>query len=249
MHQEDPARLSTYAQCCTSDTGGLPAHTDVVGYNTYYGWYDAFGTADQFGAWADNLHAAKPTWKIGISEYGAGAGITQHADNPTGPRSLRLAAPGGVAEPGARIALEADEDAPLPVGEDRSGTCSTSPSTAATRATRPGATTRAWSPTIARRRKDAFFWYKANWTTAPFVYITSRRFNPRTTPTVTVKVYSNMDSVRLQVNGTDDRDLRPAPITSSSGRASRSRTGANTVVATGTSGTTTATDTVTWTRN
>ena len=84
-HQEDPGRLSTYAQCCTSDTGGLPAHTDVVGYNTYYGWYDAFGTADQFGAWADNLHAAKPTWKIGVSEYGAGAGITQHADNPPAP--------------------------------------------------------------------------------------------------------------------------------------------------------------------
>ena len=85
MHQEDPARLSTYAQCCTSDTGGLPAHTDVVGYNNYYGWYDAFGTSEQFGAWADNLHAAKPTWKIGISEYGAGASITQHADNPPAP--------------------------------------------------------------------------------------------------------------------------------------------------------------------
>jgi beta-galactosidase len=37
---------------------------------------------------------------------------------------------------------------------------------------------------------------------APFVYITSRRFNPRTTATATVKVYSNMDSVSLQVNGT-----------------------------------------------
>ena len=35
--------------------------------------------------WADNLHAAKPTWKIGVSEYGAGAGITQHAANPTRP--------------------------------------------------------------------------------------------------------------------------------------------------------------------
>ena len=43
---EDPTRLSTYAHCCTSDTGGLPAHTDMVGYNTYYGWYDAFGTYD-----------------------------------------------------------------------------------------------------------------------------------------------------------------------------------------------------------
>ena len=73
-----------------------------------------------------------------------------------------------------------------------------------------------------KTRKDAFFWYKANWTTAPFVYITSRRFNPRTTATTTVKVYSNMTSVSLQVNGTDDRDVGRAPIASSSGRTSRS---------------------------
>ena len=117
VHQEDPTRLSTYAQCCTSDTGGLPAHTDVVGYNTYYGWYDAFGTADQFGAWADNLHATKPTWKIGISEYGAGAAHHAARRQPAPARPLRHVAPRGVAEPGARGALAADEDAPLPVGE------------------------------------------------------------------------------------------------------------------------------------
>lgn len=99
-----------------------------------------------------------------------------------------------------------------------------------------------------KTRKDAFFWYKANWTTAPFVYITSRRFNPRTTPTVTVKVYFNMDSVRLQVNGAP-----LATVTSTdhifqwTGVALA--TGVNTVLATGTSGATTATDAVTWTRN
>jgi beta-galactosidase len=31
-------------------------------------------------------------------------------------------------------------------------------------------------------RKDAFYWYKANWTTQPFVHITGRRFTPRTSP-------------------------------------------------------------------
>ena len=100
-----------------------------------------------------------------------------------------------------------------------------------------------------KTRKDAFFWYKANWTTAPFVYITSRRFNAAHD--------RDGDREGLLEHGLgapagerhDDRDARPAPIASSSGRASRSATGANTVVATGTSGTTTATDTVTWTRN
>ena len=50
-------------------------------------------------------------------------------------------------------------------------------------------------------KKDAFFWYKANWSSEPFVYITGRRFNPRTTATIDVKVYSNLDSVSLVVGG------------------------------------------------
>src|SRR4029077_12697713 len=39
VRAEDDTRLSTYAHCCTSDTGGLPTHTDVTGYNEYFGWY------------------------------------------------------------------------------------------------------------------------------------------------------------------------------------------------------------------
>jgi hypothetical protein len=50
-------------------------------------------------------------------------------------------------------------------------------------------------------RKDAFYWYKANWTTAPMVYITSRRWAERTVSTADVKIYSNADSVELLVNG------------------------------------------------
>ncbi|HXU00738.1 MAG TPA: glycoside hydrolase family 2 TIM barrel-domain containing protein, partial [Polyangia bacterium] len=245
VHQEDPYRLSTYAQCCTSDTGGLPAHSDVVGYNAYYGWYD--GTADQFGAWADNLHAAKPTWKIGISEYGAGAGITQHADNPTRPDPYGTPHP----EEWQNLVHESHWKQmktrrylwvksiwnmfDFAVDSRNEGDT-------------PGRNDKGLVTYDRKTRKDAFFWYKANWSTTPFVYITSRRFNPRTTPTVTVKVYSNMDSVRLQVNGTtigtstgSDHIFQWTNVALAAG--------ANNVVATGTSGTTTATDTVTWTRN
>jgi beta-galactosidase len=244
-HQEDPNRLTTYAQCCTSDTGGLPAHTDVVGYNTYYGWY--VGTADQFGAWADNLHAQRPTWKIGISEYGAGAGITQHADNPARPDPYGSPHP----EEWQNLVHESHWKQmktrrylwskmiwnmfDFAVDSRNEGDT-------------PGRNDKGLVSYDRRTRKDAFFWYKANWTTAPFVYIASRRFTPRTTATVPVKVYSNMDSVSLSVNG--------AVIGSSTG-ADRIFTwsnvalqaGANTIAATGTSGAVTATDTVTWTRN
>ena len=52
-------------------------------------------------------------------------------------------------------------------------------------------------------KKDAFYWYKANWTDEPLVYVTSRRFSPRTQARTTVKVYSNCPTVSLHVNGRD----------------------------------------------
>jgi uncharacterized protein (DUF2141 family) len=50
-------------------------------------------------------------------------------------------------------------------------------------------------------KKDAFYWYKANWSSDPVVYITSRRFTPRTQNPTYVKVYSNCDNVELFING------------------------------------------------
>jgi hypothetical protein len=79
------------------------------------------------------------------------------------------------------------------------------------------------------------------------VYITGRRFNPRTTATIDVKVYSNLDSVSLTAGGvalpaqtsTDHIFIFPAvPLAA----------GDNQVAATATGGAVTATDSVTWTR-
>jgi len=50
-------------------------------------------------------------------------------------------------------------------------------------------------------RKDAFYFYKANWNPEPMVYITSRRHVVRNTACSDVKVYSNCEEVKLFVNG------------------------------------------------
>ena len=50
-------------------------------------------------------------------------------------------------------------------------------------------------------KKDAFYFYKANWNPEPMVYITSRRFNERKDSVCQVKAYTNLDELSLFVNG------------------------------------------------
>ena len=241
---EDPNRLSTYAHCCASDTGGLPNHTDVVAYNEYFGWYT--GNYNQFGGWADGVHAARPGKPIAVSEYGAGAALTQHADNPSEPVAA------GPFHPEEYQALlhEATwkQIAARPFlwgkfiwnmfdfasdGRNEGDT--------------PGRNDKGMVSYDRLTKKDAFYWYKANWSNEPFVYITGRRFNPRTTATIDVKVYSNLETVSLTIGGvalpaqtsTDHIFLFPAvPLTP----------GQTVVDATATRGSVVATDEVAWTR-
>ena len=51
-----------------------------------------------------------------------------------------------------------------------------------------------------RAKKDAYFWYQANWSKAAMVYITSRRYTVRATPNADLKIYSNQVKVRVTVN-------------------------------------------------
>ena len=52
-----------------------------------------------------------------------------------------------------------------------------------------------------KTKKDAFYYYKAQWSEEKFIYITSRRWTERTEDTTDIKVYSNLPTVGLFVNG------------------------------------------------
>ena len=52
-----------------------------------------------------------------------------------------------------------------------------------------------------KTKKDAFYFYKANWSDEPVLYITSRRFTERTNAVTDVKIYSNASKVELLLNG------------------------------------------------
>ncbi|MGC3956554.1 MAG: DUF4982 domain-containing protein [Verrucomicrobiota bacterium] len=50
-------------------------------------------------------------------------------------------------------------------------------------------------------KKDSFYFYKANWSDDPVLYITSRRHTERTNAVTDVKIYSNAKEVELRING------------------------------------------------
>jgi len=77
--QEDSTRPSTSAANASDDE---PSNwcTELNSFNKYFGWYN--GTLGEFGPWLDEIHAKYPERRLGISEYGAGASIYQHSEEP-----------------------------------------------------------------------------------------------------------------------------------------------------------------------
>jgi beta-galactosidase len=245
VRREDPSRLSAYAHCCEDDTGGLPEHADVSGYNEYFGWYR--GELQDIGKWADALHAARPAARLALTEYGAGASLVQHQDPPRRPRTRSRFHPEEYqtlfheaywTELSTRPYLWgkfvwsmfdfADDD------RDEGDT--------------PGRNDKGLVSYDRATRKDAFYWYKANWSSEPLVHVNGKRFEPRTTNSVDLKVYSNLPRVRLRMNGTDLGELAgTGHIFRRSALALQP--GANLVEAVGMTadGATVAMDSVTWT--
>ncbi|WP_329236720.1 glycoside hydrolase family 2 protein [Streptomyces sp. NBC_00111] len=242
VRSEDPDRISTYANNL-GNNAKVAGHADTVAYNKYFGWYG--GSYNDLGGWADSLHKADPDRTFAVSEYGAGANPAQHALNPSAPSA------GGSFHPEEYQALlhEASwkQFAARPFvwgtfvwnmfdfasdGRNEGG--------------RPGINDKGLVTHDRATRKDAFYWYKANWASTPTLHITSRRWTSRTEPVTELKVYSNAAQVTAVLNGSSlgtrsstDRIFTWTGVTL--------RPGSNTVSVRASIGGSTCTDTVTWT--
>ncbi|MFI5335411.1 MAG: DUF4982 domain-containing protein, partial [Opitutales bacterium] len=97
-----------------------------------------------------------------------------------------------------------------------------------------------------RTRKDAFYWYQANWTEAPMVHVTSRRHTQRTEAVTEVKIYSNCDAVELRLNG-HSLGVRTSPDRRFVWTGVQLQPGENRLEAAGTKGGQRVTDSCAWT--
>lgn len=135
----------------------------------------------------------------GIS-YGAGASIYHQDDSLYRPDYLGNWHPERW-RPTCTSSIIPTSTVRLSCGAGSSPTCSTTAPRAATGGEGTASTTGV--VTFDRKyRKDAFYFYKANWNrTEPTVWIAEKRWNRRPRTTQTVRVYSNADQVELWLNG------------------------------------------------
>jgi beta-galactosidase len=200
VHAEDASRPTAYANCCAPIGGPQAMHTDAVASNVYFGWYDK-EFADLAPFLASN-HATRPRTPEALSEYGAG-GSALHQEDPV----RRPAAPSRW-HPEQYQALYHEAawrqiDAAPWLWASFVWTGFDFASSGRNEGDAPGVNDKGLVSMDRAVRKDAYYWYQANWSKTPMVHITSRRAVRRTAADVEVKVYSNQPAARLRVNGAD----------------------------------------------
>jgi beta-galactosidase len=198
-HSLDATRLTTAASNLLDPLYPRNRITDVIGFNGYFGWYN--GAPSQWPAQLDALHLAAPNREIGISEYGAGASAWQHEANPTQPKAnLNPWHPEEWQDTVHEDAWQAMQSRQWLWGTFLWNMFDFA-SDGRNEGDQPGRNDKGLVTYDRKTKKDAFYFYKANWSSDPFTYITGRRYTPRNQPTTSVKIYSNCDSVELKVNG------------------------------------------------
>lgn len=195
-HQEDTTRPTTSA---SNQMGDLNFITDAIAWNRYDGWYG--GTPADLGKWLDRMHKDHPKICIAISEYGAGASIYHQQD------SLVKTVPTNWWHP---------ENWQTYYHIENWKTISSRPyvwgsfvwnmfdfgAAHRTEGDRPGINDKGLVTFDRKVRKDAFYFYKANWNREePMLYLTGKRNTVRTQRLQTITAFTNQAGAELFVNG------------------------------------------------
>ena len=192
----DPSRMTTMAQVTmTPMESEHNIITDVESYNHYFGWY--FGEAADNGPWLDQFHAMYPDRCLGVSEYGAEAILKWHSAYPEN--------------------HDYTEEYACEYHHDMLKTFATRPYLWATHLWNmfdfaadgrdeggvQGRNNKGLVTYDRKTKKDAFYLYKAYWTTEPMLHVRGARFVDRAPGERNVTVYTNCPSVTLILNGAE----------------------------------------------
>ena len=192
----DPYRLTTQG-----DHNALQERhfvTDLVAWNRYYGWYG--GKFDDLTTWYNGIKTKFPNLKIGISEYGAGGSISQQEENPKAPDPIA-----GKFYPEQYQRLYHEETYRRLKKMDGLW-CKIIWNTFdfswenVDRGDRPFINHKGLITHDRKVKKDAFYFYKTQWTKEPILYLLDRRLVQRSQANTVVAVYTNQLNPVLKVN-------------------------------------------------
>lgn len=190
----DPSRLTTMAEVSMVPMDSEHVYiTDVLSYNHYFGWY--VGDVEDNGPWLDKFHAMNPDRPLGVSEYGAEAILKWHTTMPDN--------------------HDYTEEYAAHYHHEMLKTFATRPYLWSTHVWNmfdfaadardeggvQGRNNKGLITYDRKIKKDAFYIYKAYWTTEPMIHVCGERFADRAPEERIVTVYTNCPNVTLVVNG------------------------------------------------
>ena len=197
--QEDPDRYTVSVNGYGTVDHPVNMNADIQGFNRYYGWYEKkIGNLEE---WAESLKEKAPSHKLILAEYGAEANINQQQEI--------------VGETGTFFSQYYPETFATKFHEVQWGIIARHPQLLASylwntfdfatpRSHQGGVPARNMKGLVTfdrKTKKDPFYWYKANWSKEPVLYITQRRCIERENRETPVTVYSNKGIPTLYVNG------------------------------------------------
>ena len=244
-HEMDPSRPVVAASWTANP---LPIHgvPDWQCLNTYPGWY--WGKTEEFEKTltkAANTYGKK---RIAVSEYGAGANTAQHAEG----KIKRPPGAGGQFHPeeyqtrqhrvqwsqmkGSSAVWGSFVWAMFDFASDHRN-----------EGGQPGINDKGLVTHDRKIKKDAFFFYKANWNPEPMVYIASRRNTPRKGAVTDIEVFTNTSGAELKVNGKPLGTAKPDEVNTCRWQDVALQPGVNTIEVTAKSEGKTLADRCEWT--
>ncbi|GEM70019.1 beta-galactosidase [Sphingobacterium mizutaii NBRC 14946 = DSM 11724] len=174
--------------------------TDVQGINHYFGWYG--GKIEDLGPWAQKVQKDFPEYKIILSEYGADGNIDIGKEEVEAPKDVisGKAFPENYQTETHIQQWAAIEKNPIILASYLWNSFEF----AVPAWNRGGVNARNLKGLITfdrKRKKDSFYWYKANWNPEPMIYLANRRDSIRTHKNSKIQLFSNLSKVQLIVNG------------------------------------------------
>jgi beta-galactosidase len=197
---EDPHRYTVSVNGHQAVDQASNLNADVQGINHYFGWYS--GEISDVEKWIEGMEQDFPHYKIIFSEYGAEANTDQQEE--------------AVGEFGRYFSQFYPETFATKFHEIQWGMIAKHPYLLASYVwntfdfatpvnTQGGVEARNMKGLVTfdrKIRKDPYYWYKANWSKEPVLYLTQRRATERVHAITPVTVYSNIGVPQLYVNQT-----------------------------------------------